>query len=142
MAYKVGYDSETVRVKVLYSNKHTIDKVKIRMNSGYATREDVIGALKFLEKQGFKLNKRHKGRLTLEKLEHYRGHVGDVILPNGASFIFVDSHSANELSIDNIGIVDEAFYTNETINYMVDFLVAFHYFNHPHEYKGILPPGK
>lgn len=137
MAYKVSYDSETVRVKVLYNGKHEVDKVKIRMNNGYATKEDVVGGLKFLEKQGFKLNKRHEGRPTLAQLEEYRGYVGRVTLEDGVTFTFVDAHNAPELTIDNIGMVDADFYRNETINYMVDFLVAFHYFNNPQEYTGI-----
>lgn len=135
MSYKNSYESETVRIKVLYNENHHVDKVKIRMNSGYSTRADLLAGLKFLEKNGFTLNKRHKGQLTLEEIEKYRGVVGTISINPDVKFTLVDDPSVAEISIDNYGLVDANFYLHDVINYMVDFLVAFHYFYNPHEYK-------
>lgn len=135
MAYKNSYESETIRIKLLYNDKHHVDKVKIRMNSGYSTRSDLLAGLKFLEKNGFVLNKRHEGQLTLEDIERYRGVVGTISVTPEVKFTLVDDPSVAEISIDSYGIVDANFYLHDTINFMVDFLVAFHYFYNPQEYK-------
>lgn len=135
MAYKNSYESDTVRIKILYNDEHRVDKVKMRLNRGYSTREDVLAGLKFLEKNGFTLNKRHKGQLTLEAIEHYRGVVGVVSINEDVKFTLVDDSSVAEISIDSYKLVDANFYLHDVINYMVDFLVAFHYFYNPQEYK-------
>lgn len=135
MSYKNSYESETVRIKVLYNENHHVDKVKMRMNSGYSTRADLLAGLKFLEKNGFVLNKRHEGQLTLEEIAKYRGVVGTISIKPDVKFTLVDDPSVAELSIDSYGLVDANFYLHDVINYMVDFLVAFQYFYNPHEYK-------
>lgn len=131
MAFKVSYDSETVRIKLLYNEQYGLEKVKFRLNSGMAFKSDVLKGLEFLRLQGFILDKRHQGRLTLEEIAEFKGKTGIVQVTDKVELLLHDKPSTKEISIDSVGIVDKDFYLNNEINYMVDFLVAFQHFYNP-----------
>lgn len=131
MAFKVSYDSETLRIKLLYNEQYGLEKVKIRLNSGMAFKSDVVKGLEFLRLQGFVLDKRHQGRLTLEEISAFKGKTGIVQVTDKVKLLLHDKPSSKEISIDSVGIVDKDFYLNNEINYMVDFLVAFQHFYNP-----------
>lgn len=131
MAYKVEYKSETVRFKLLYGERNNIEKIKLHINKRFVTREDVYTGLKFLERQGLHINKRHPKRMTVERIQEFIGKTCEFEISKNVKVSLVDDDRLDEITIQNIGVIDYDFILDEGINHLVDFLVVFFAYYNP-----------
>lgn len=130
MAHKVEYNSETVRIKLLYGEQYNIEVVKLHLHHGFVSKQDISTGLKFLARQGINIDKRHPNRLTLEEINQYVGQVGEFEVVPGVWVAVVDDDTLDEITVKNVGLIDHEFILNDGINHLVDFMVAFYgYYN-------------
>ena len=131
MAYKVEYKSETVRFKLLYGEYNNVEKIKLHINKGFVTGKDVRTGLKFLERQGLHINKRHPKRLTVERIQEFLGKTCEFEITPNVKVSLVDDDRLDEITIQNVGVIDNKFILDEGINHLVDFLVVFFAYYNP-----------
>lgn len=131
MAHIVEYKSETVRFKILYGEQYNVEKIKLHLNKGFVTRGDVFTGLKFLERQGLHINKRHPKRLTVERIQEFLGQTCEFEISPHVRISLVDDDRLEEITIQNVGVIDNNFILDEGINHLVDFLVVFFAYYNP-----------
>lgn len=130
MAYKVEFEAETVRFKVLCSNEGNIEKIKLNIKSSGVLPLDLTNGLNFLKQMRLNINKRHEGRLTLDELLEYRGHVGEIELVPDVHLVVVDDSNQEWLSVNHLGVYGPKLKELNVANYMVDLIVALYgYYN-------------
>lgn len=124
MAYKVEFEAETVRFKVLFTTPGDIDKVKLNIKNSMVLKEDLINGLNFLKHMGIDINRNHKDRLTYEELINYQGTVGEIEPVKGVNLVLVDDAHREWISVSHAGIYDDEAIKRNTVNLMVDLVVA------------------
>lgn len=120
MSYRVEYKGETSRIKLYYSDSHRLEKVKLLMNNGMVHRSDVYNGLKFLERQGLVLSKRHARRVSEEQLKNYIGVNEIVDFGNNVKIGIYSSSNNPDIVIANDGVVTNEFLDNDGLNIMID----------------------